>query len=246
MAVFVLQECASTNLAVREEREKYGHLDTVVAISQTAGRGQHTNRWESAPGENLTCSIVLEPSFLKATRQFLLSEVVALALADTLKSYGIAARIKWTNDIYVGERKICGVLIEHDLQGNGIIRTVAGIGLNINQTIFPEWVPNPTSMKLETGEVFDVGQVLNRLLEALAERFEVLAGGDAVRVEQDYRSMLYRIGELHPFRLPGMAKPIAGVIRGVESSGELIVEIGGTLRSFCFGEIEFVIAERGR
>ena len=123
----VLETCGSTNTEAAD-RSRYAHGDTVVAIRQTAGRGQRGHRWESVPGENLTFSIVLEPTFLAAGEQFLLSEAIALAVTDTLQEYGIGATIKWTNDIYVNDRKICGMLLEHNLDGTRLARTVAEYG----------------------------------------------------------------------------------------------------------------------
>ena len=130
-----IEETTSTNDDARDA--KYRHGDIVWAERQTAGRGQRGHKWSSAEGLNLTFSLVLEPRFLPAGEQFLLNEAVALALTDTFAQFGIAARIKWTNDIYVNARKICGMLLEHNLDGTRLARTVAGIGLNVNQERFP-------------------------------------------------------------------------------------------------------------
>ena len=143
MAVLIYRSLPSTNTEVK--KPGYRHGDAVIAKEQTAGRGQRGNRWSSNPGENLTFSLVWEPTFLEAKRQFLLSEAVALALTDTLGEYNIKAKIKWTNDIYVGRKKICGILIEHDLGTDGhLARTIVGIGLNINQKEFFENAPKDT------------------------------------------------------------------------------------------------------
>ncbi|MBR7114899.1 MAG: biotin--[Alistipes sp.] len=92
---------------------RYTEGDVILARSQTSGRGQRGHRWESEVGQNLTFSLVLEPTFLAPAHQFLLSEAVALGVVDMLDGYGIGAKIKWTNDIYVGDRKLAGILIEH-------------------------------------------------------------------------------------------------------------------------------------
>ena len=113
MAVFIYKSMPSTNSEVA--KPGYRHGDAVIAREQTAGRGQRGNKWSSKAGENLTFSLVWEPTFMEAKRQFLLSEAVALALVDTLKEYDIRPKIKWTNDIYVGNKKICGILIENAL-----------------------------------------------------------------------------------------------------------------------------------
>ncbi len=238
MAVLIYRSLPSTNTEVK--KPGYRHGDAVIAKEQTAGRGQRGNRWSSNPGENLTFSLVWEPTFLEAKRQFLLSEAVALALTDTLGEYNIKAKIKWTNDIYVGRKKICGILIEHDLGTDGhLARTIVGIGLNINQKEFEEWVPNPTSMATLTGESYDVGAVFQRLYDALEARYNQLQS-DPAAIERDYDALLFRKGEMATYALPN-GKRFEGVILGVKPSGELLVESQGMVVPYLFKEIEFVI-----
>ena len=156
-----LEETTSTNDEARNPR--YGHGDAICAERQTAGRGQRGHTWSSEEGRNLMFSLVWEPRFLPVSEQFLLSEAVALALTDLFGGYGIDARIKWTNDIYAGDRKLVGILIEHNLTGDRLSRTIVGIGVNVNQTRFDPSLPNPSSMCLETGCEFDRQEVLHRL-----------------------------------------------------------------------------------
>ena len=125
--IYHIDQTTSTNDEARGQQ--YGHMDIIWAEHQTAGRGQRGHVWHSVEGENLTFSVVLTPRFLPIVEQFLLSEVVALALVDTLADYGVECRIKWTNDIYAGDRKIVGVLIEHSLSVEHIERTVVGVGI---------------------------------------------------------------------------------------------------------------------
>jgi BirA family biotin operon repressor/biotin-[acetyl-CoA-carboxylase] ligase len=238
MAVLIYRSLPSTNSEVK--KPGYRHGDAVIAKEQTAGRGQRGNKWSSNPGENLTFSLVWEPTFLEAKRQFLLSEAVALALTDTLAKYGIEAKIKWTNDIYVGRKKICGILIEHDLGVEGkLARTIVGIGLNVNQNSFEEWVPNPTSMTILKGESYDVGAVFQELYDALEVRYGQLENNPEV-IERDYDALLFRKGELATYALPN-GKRFEGVILGVKPSGELLVESQGMVVPYLFKEIEFVI-----
>ena len=155
-----LEETTSTNDEARNPR--YGHGDAICAERQTAGRGQRGHTWSSEEGRNLMFSLVWEPRFLPVSEQFLLSEAVALALTDLFGGYGIDARIKWTNDIYAGDRKLVGILIEHNLTGDRLSRTIVGIGVNVNQTRFDPSLPNPSSMCLETGCEYDRQEVLHR------------------------------------------------------------------------------------
>lgn len=236
--VVILNECGSTNAeAVSPE---YRHGDSVIAIRQTAGRGQRGHDWCSEPGENLTFSMVLEPVFLPVTRQFLLSESIALAVVDTLEFYGLDARIKWTNDIYIGDCKICGMLIENQLKNNQIVRTVAGIGLNINQMFFPEWVRNPCSMRSVTDCKYRVMDVFSLLYNKIAIRYGMLERGDWASIREAYSKSLYRRGHEARFFIPNEGE-VSGIIAGVTDDGSLRVEIAGTIREFLFGQIEFII-----
>lgn len=239
MAVFVFKKMASTNAECKNPC--YAHGDAVVAVEQTAGRGQRGNKWSSKAGENLTFSLVWEADFLPAKEQFRLSEAVALALVDTLASYGIDSKIKWPNDIYVGNKKICGILIEHDLGIAGrLARTIVGIGLNVNQTEFEEWIPNPTSIALLTGERKGTNVVFGDLYEALESRFELLKNNPD-EIQTAYLDKLYRLDKPHTYSLPD-GKEFRGTIRDVKPTGELIIEHEeGFLRPYLFKEIEFKI-----
>src|SRR5205823_6191960 len=101
----------------------------VVTDFQTAGRGQDRIGWESEPGKNLLLSVLLKPASLDVKRIFLLSKAVSLALKDLMTEYKIESKIKWPNDIYVGEKKICGTLIENTLRGEQLQQSIVGIGL---------------------------------------------------------------------------------------------------------------------
>lgn len=238
MAVLIYKSLPSTN----SEATKLGyrHGDAIIAREQTAGRGQRGNKWSSKAGENLTFSLVWEPTFLEAKRQFLLSEAVALALVDVLRRYDITSKIKWTNDIYVGNKKICGILIEHNIATDGnLARTIVGIGLNVNQREFDEWVPNPTSMALVAGKTLDVNCVFQDLYDALSERYEQLQNAPE-ELQREYDGLLYRKNELHTYRLPS-GKQFQGVILGVKPTGELLVESEGMVVPYLFKEIDFII-----
>ena len=230
----------STNDQARNPLYKEG--DIIIAERQTAGRGQRGHTWESAEGENLTFSLILEPKFLPVNEQFLLSEVLALGLVDTLAEYGIEARIKWTNDIYVGDKKIVGMLIENSLGGGCLARTIAGIGLNVNQAEFDPSLPNPTSMSLIRGGKFDREEILARLHHNIMSLYEVLRRGEKELLQSRYRSTMYRLGEKHPYALAD-GTIFEGIIRGVQPSGELQIEHSsdGSLHEYLFKQVEFVI-----
>lgn len=232
-------EVASTNLTAREGGCPAGTL--VTAEYQTAGRGQRGNRWQSHAGENLTFSVVLEPGFLVAEEQFCLSKVASLALTDTLADLGVAARIKWPNDIYVGDRKIAGILIENDLSGSVIRRSILGIGLNVNQTSFPAELPNPTSVTLQTGMEHERARVLATCYDHLCSRYAQLAQ-DRAAIDRAYLKTIYRLGEEFSF-VNRHGDPFRGTILGALPTGELQLRHSddGTIRHYLFKEIEYII-----
>ncbi|MBR4995687.1 MAG: biotin--[Alistipes sp.] len=237
--IHFFEQLTSSNDEARDAR--YAEGDIIVVEHQSAGRGQRGHSWESQRGLNLTLSAVFEPTFLPPMQQFLISEAVALAVVDTLHSFGIEAKIKWTNDIYVGDKKIAGILIEHKLQGNSLGRTIAGIGLNVNQIAFSPELPNPTSMQLEGGREFSRDEVLETLADRLSARYSELRDSDTKSLQNDYHQLLFRRDEMHPFALPD-GSLINGIIRGVEPTGALVIEDEEQkCRAFLFKEIEFVL-----
>lgn len=241
-----LEETTSTNDEARDPR--YVHGDLICAERQTAGRGQRGHVWSSRSGCNLLFSVVWEPRFLSVSEQFLLSEAVALALTDVFAAYGIGTKIKWTNDIYAGDRKIVGILIEHNLSGDRLARTIVGIGVNVNQVEFDPSLPNPSSMRLCTGREYDRREVLERLSGALAARYDQLERGMRAELQAEYRSRMYRLDERHEYRYPD-GRRVEAVLRGVRPSGELLLEFeDGRCEGFLFREIEFVVGagEPGR
>ncbi len=250
MALTVLETTLSTNSDAKDM--KYTHGDAVLALEQTAGRGQRGNKWLCRPGENLTFSLVLEPVFLPVVKQFLLSEGVALALVDTLAEFGIEARIKWPNDIYVADNKICGVLIENNFRSEFLSRSIVGIGLNVNQREFDPSIPNPTSMLLERGERYDMFDVYNALYSNLMGYCDRLASGEEEPMEKKYLSLLYGLGEERLFERPS-GERFRGTICDVRPTGELIIEHAVSadgkgsadgkweMESFLFKEVKYCL-----
>lgn len=237
--IYHIPQTTSTNDDARDA--KYRHGDIVWAERQTAGRGQRGHTWTSPEGENLTFTLVLEPRFLPVGEQFLLSEAIALALTDTFADFGIETRIKWTNDIYAGDRKLVGMLIEHNYSGRTLARSIAGIGINVNQTVFDPTLPNPVSMAAAAGRTFDRRQVLDTFHAHALTRCEQLERGCRAALQRDYRERMYALGELRPFRLPD-GTLFEAAIEGVRPSGELLLRrADGSLGEYLFREVEFVI-----
>ena len=237
--IYKKQSTTSTNDDARST--ELHHMDVVWAEWQSAGRGQRGHSWHSVENENLTFSVVLEPRFLPIVEQFLLSEVVALALVATMKEWGIECRIKWTNDIYVGDKKAVGILIEHSYSGGKLSRTIVGIGINVNQREFSADIPNPVSLALLTDKNYDREALLKQFEKCLSCRYSQLQNGEWGKLQTDYHSALYRRDEKHTYALADGTR-FEGVIRGVKPTGDLIVEWeDGKQRSYLFKEIEFVL-----
>ena len=242
----------STNTRLLADKEGLPDRTVYAALFQTAGRGQKGNRWESRPGENLTFSILLKPADIPAREQFILSQVVALGLLDFLQSEGVAATIKWPNDIYVGDRKICGTLIEPTLSGGRLSSAVAGIGLNLNQRTFDPAIPNPTSLSLVTGRSYDVKEMLPKVLEPISARCDKLYSPYARNgYDAEYMEHLYRRGEWHAFEeLPASEVPtehrsgcrVEARILGIDPEARLLLEHrDGTIHTYGFKEIKYII-----
>ncbi|MGI4875802.1 MAG: biotin--[acetyl-CoA-carboxylase] ligase [Janthinobacterium lividum] len=236
-----LPACPSTNSEalqlLRENRASDGC--TVITDDQTAGRGQRGNTWEAAPAENLTLSIIWRPTFLEASQQFWLSQAVALGVYDwahTLLSAAPALRLKWPNDLYFGDKKFGGILIENSLSGAKIQSSVVGIGLNVNQQHFA--VPTATSLGVLTGRHFQREPLAAALLECLERRYLQLRAGQVAGLQRDYLAALYRYREWHPYEVAG--RRVQGQVVGVADDGHLLVEIAGEVQRFGLQEIKYV------
>lgn len=234
----VVEQCASTNTLLKEMTDA-PHGLLIAAREQTAGRGQRGNSWESEPGANLTFSILFRAP-LEARRQFELSMVVSLALVDFINGLiaPLAAEIKWPNDIYVGDRKICGILIEHSLSGMALDRSIVGAGINLNQKHFYSDAPNPVSVVQLTGRHTDVDAAVDAVGRLLRTRVdEYMASPDPVQLHRRYMSALWRRAGQHPFRTPE-GQQFSAAIEDVGLDG--ILRLSNN-RSYAFKEVQFML-----
>ncbi|MBP5341609.1 MAG: biotin--[acetyl-CoA-carboxylase] ligase [Bacteroidales bacterium] len=201
------------------------------ALTQTAGIGQRGNHWEAAPGMNLTFSLVLHPTFLPADRQFKLTEALSLALVDFLSplTSHLSPSIKWPNDIYVDGHKICGTLVSARLVGNSIASAICGIGLNVNQRMFPDWVPHPTSLALLTDKQYELEPLLQQLLACIERRYNELKNGKDS--EGEYLSHLLNLGV--PAHYKYKEEKVEATITGVDPHGHLLLTTTDGRRLCC-------------
>ena len=237
-----LEEADSTNNVLLGHIPDYDNLSVVAAVNQTAGRGQRGNRWISAPGDNLTFSLLLKPERLPAREVMAITCLATLAVRDTLRGEGVPAVIKWPNDIYVGKRKICGMLVENGLAGPDIAWSVVGIGINLNQTQFPGEVLNPISLKRLTGRSYALEPFLEKVCGELEKHLPELdsqEGRDGLR--EAYERDLFQKDSPATYRDLATGEEFSGIIRGITPEGLLRVEAEGHERTFGFKEVGYIL-----
>lgn len=253
MSIIHFDELRSTSDELRRMVDSGRALepfDAIRADFQTAGRGQVGNAWESERGRNLLISVYARPKGVDVVRQFVVSMAVAIAVAETAAALLPAdarakVRIKWPNDIYVGDRKLAGILVENRLSGRLIGDTIIGVGLNLNQEVFRSAAPNPVSVKNLSAAESDVEAVAEALVRALRLRLAMADEGDDAELLRLYWGGLYRAdGAPHTFA--DANGRFEGRIAAVMPDGRLeIVTTGGQRRSYLFKEVEHVIALPG-
>lgn len=208
---------------------------TVIwALEQTAGRGQHQNKWLSETGKNLTLSILLKPASLKAVEAFRLSKAIAVAVLDTVHHFTQKkVSIKWPNDIYVDQAKIAGILIENSIQGELVKQSIIGIGLNVNQESFLS-DNHPTSILKCSGREFQLQEVANHLLANISKRYLELQLGNFKTVDSNYFQHLYKVHESHVFFIDG--KQETCTIKGIRADGSIELLTNNQVKAFLHGE----------
>ncbi len=237
-----LKEVDSTNTFLKlmlAKSEPVPEGTVIMAEDQVAGRGQQQNKWYSAKGESLTFSLVLYPTFLPLKDQFLLTSAVSVGIHEALHPMiGDQLKMKWPNDVYVGDKKLGGVLIENQVQGSKIKSSVIGIGLNINQVSFPDWVPNATSLKQILHTDYDIKYILLQICSHIERWYIKLMNGEVSQIQNAYRQALYWLDEPHRFKAGQQV--FEGVIKGTDAAGCLQVAHGGQLHTYNLKEIEFL------
>lgn len=230
-----IEETDSTNRWMKENGE--GDL-VVVADYQTAGKGCGSNSWEAERGKNLLFSVLIHPKSMQAKSQFIITQVVSVALCKTLegetKGGNTAISIKWPNDIYVGDKKICGVLIENRLQGRMIKDSIIGIGLNVNQEVFVSDAPNPVSIKQLTGKDTDREELLAAFLRQLNETAK------STTIITDYKARLYRRQGKHLFMTNNTVFE-ASIVDVIDDGRLMLEDEKGVAHLFRFKEVSFII-----
>ena len=224
----------------------------VTADEQTAGRGRRGRGWFSPPGEDIYLSILLRPQ-IEAEKASRLTLVAAAAVRDAIintvcgtgsmqsmqqSSPEQRYRIKWPNDIVAGGKKLCGILTETRMEGMSIDAVVIGIGINVNNSAFPEEIRRiATSLSCEEGRRFDRMQLIRRLLESFAEKYALfLRTGDLSGLCDMYNVSMAGIGTQAVLSGPGWEK--TGTIFGIDETGALLLQLqDGSIEHVISGEV---------
>lgn len=240
--VIHISETNSTNNYLKEllQTQNVDEGTVVWADFQSAGKGQRGNGWESEAGKNILFSIVLFPGFIKAGEQFILSQIVSLAVANCLQEYTEGISIKWPNDIYWNEKKICGILLENTILEDNIGHSVAGIGININQENFRSDAPNPVSLKQITNRDYNLEEILKTVVDNINVYYQQINIGKTDSLIKQYKESLFRKDGYHLYN-DGISDFLAR-IQDVDSSGILILKTKeGEERHFAFKEVKYII-----
>lgn len=237
--ILKFEELSSTNAYAFElvKRESVEEFTTIFTQNQIDGKGQRGNVWLSEPGKNALFSVILFPIQISPIQQFIISQCVSISLLHVIEKYCSNVSIKWPNDIYVNDKKIAGILIENIIQGGVIKPCVIGIGLNCNQLLFDKSIPNPTSIKIETGKEVEVEIVIKSFLLELIELYKKMPYNfDFIR--NAYKEKLYKNGLYSLYE--DEKGEFLGRISDVDDDGKIhIVDKEGKLRKYFFKEVVY-------
>lgn len=238
-----LKEVDSTNTYLKNLLSNTTPLSegtVIMAENQYAGRGQMNNAWHAQAGKNLTFSILLQPRFLAIEDQFDLTRAVSLGVFDALRPLlGNPLKIKWPNDVYYGDSKLGGMLIENMIQGRQIKNAVIGIGINVNQDNFPESLVKAASLKQILHHDYDLKTLLSEICRQVEAWYLKLKAGKIQDIRDTYITRLYALQEERLFRANGTV--FRGSVSGVRAGGQLLVKDDNeTELEFNLKEIEFL------
>ncbi|MCF6360661.1 MAG: biotin--[acetyl-CoA-carboxylase] ligase [Cyclobacteriaceae bacterium] len=235
--IHYLPSCHSTNEAATDLLTNGLEEGTlVITDNQTNGKGQRGNFWEAEPFKNLTFSLILKPSFLPIQNQFKLTQIISTGIASAVQSFvSKTVKIKWPNDIYVGNKKVGGILIQNNVKGNRIDYSVIGIGLNVNQAGFT--TPNAISLMNMLGESLDLNKVLEELTSSIFAQYSLLKKGETKHIEDEYHQLLYQLKEFKNYEAK---ERFVGKIIGVDPLGRLLIETGTSVKCFQNQEVKFL------
>lgn len=238
-----INNCESTNTYAKELLSKSEPIEGTVIITdkQTKGRGQFGNSWLSQDYKNLTFSIILKPAFLKPSQQFILSKITCIATILTLNNFtNKNFKIKWPNDIFFENKKIAGILIENSISTNKIIDSIIGVGININQDSINKNEMKAISLKNIIGSEIELDLILSNYLINFEKFYYLLLNEKQQEIDNIYQSLLLGVNKERVFIETGSKKKIKGIIKGVNSIGQLNIQVNKKHRFFNLKEIKWI------
>ncbi len=234
-------ELPSTHVYASElvsAKSKPVHGTVISAAFQQQGRGQIGSKWHSSANSNILCSIIIFPKDLGVEQLFYQNIVVCLSVLNTLQPFvNLPIKIKWPNDIYIENKKLGGILVQNQLSGMRCSSSIWSMGLNINEEHFPSELPNPTSLFLISQKKHDLNLIFNNLLKNLELNFYRLENKDFKKLKNDFHQNLLGLNEKMSFLIQD--KKVEGIIRNVDESGRLCLEIEQNLHFFNNKEISY-------
>ncbi|MFA8450627.1 MAG: biotin--[acetyl-CoA-carboxylase] ligase [Bacteroidales bacterium] len=242
--IITLDEIDSTNSYAEKiiSKNKPPEGTIILAKKQNKGRGLDKNKWESEDYKNLIFSIIIYPTFLKIYDQFLITIFISLAIKDFLQELIPEEKvsIKWPNDIYVHNKKICGILIQNASLGENLNQSIVGVGININQEHFISDAPNPISLKNISNQNYDLNFLIAPLSEHLQKRYlEIQDIKQLENIKNEYLNNLYKINTPSKFIVENNEK--TGIIKGIDEFGRLEIRFDNQTEAFDLKEVKFVI-----
>lgn len=240
---YILSYTDSTNEYAKKLLSKTKPVDgtAILSFEQQKGKGQYGRKWFGNKGENIYLSVIFYPDFIPVDSGFDLSRSIALAVADFFAIFlkKEVIQIKWPNDIYVNNKKICGILIENNLENNNLKSSIVGIGINVNQTVFPEEVLNATSLSAELNQEFDIVELARKLFIHLEERYLQLKTQGVTLLRDNFDNQLYGFKEKKRF-LQDNEFEILAEICGTNEWGHLLLKKDGVTSSYELGRLKWL------
>ncbi len=204
---------------------------------QTQGKGQRGKSWLAEEGKSLSFSIIFKPK-VSVFQQYYLNKAISLGVCEGITFLGLNSKIKWPNDIYVGDKKVAGILIENSLRGSLLQESVVGVGVNVNQDDFTKDLPNPVSLKQVLQKTFDIEFLLKEICFYIEKRYMQFKAGHFEKIDADYHSVLYRYEKIQTFQVGN--ERFEAQILGVDKTGKIKLLHDGDLVVYAIGEVDFI------
>lgn len=235
---------STNNYATRlSEDGSAHHGDVVWALEQTAGKGQRGKKWEASPGENIMMTLIVQPDKMLTMNPYHLNMIVAHTLCTYLKQVHAywKINIKWPNDIYINAKKAVGVLIENVFRGSAWSHAIIGIGMNVNQVLFPESLTNATSLQKESGMVYDLLEMIRDIRAGILNTLNGYRQQDMETIRSLYNAELLGRGKMTHFRWNGTDETFKAEVIMVDDEGLLHLRTANGILKCSSGSLQWML-----